>query len=603
MSEAVQSHFPTGASSLAAALSNLFPRRSVLLPAALALIAAWSLWTMPVDLNPKGRIVLIVTALAIIGWVGTRLPESVVALTAALALVLAGAVPEERLYETLGSDLVWLLLAAFVIAAVLKDSGLTDRMVAPLTASRPRFVMLVGALTGMITLTAFVLPSTSGRAALLLPVFLALIPALPDARLRLALALLFPTVILLSAGGSLIGAGAHLIAVEAIAGTTGLQIGFVDWIVLGAPLAALASIAGTALILLLFVPRSLWWVRVEAVRPTGPRTVQQKRIAFIIVTLVSLWMTESLHGLGMAIVAVIGAVVLLTKPFTTKKPKELFRAVDVELILYMAATMLIARAMIDTGADKWLAGQAIAVMPERLARHGVALAVMLSVVAVLTHLFITSRSARAAVLIPAVALPLSGLGHDPALLVLIAVMGTGFCQTMMASAKPVAIYGQREEAGFTSADLLRLALPLAPVKVLLLVGFAVTVWPHQLAALRGAAPVAAEVNIIAPSPGLRTAIASASKAQLLDAQVLLPAMRRVLTSWSAGENWSPALAMEISPLPRHRPENLGTHIEVASKSTKTKTKKAAPVSLPRKIKADLKQVSRQFRSDLRSLFN
>ncbi|MGL5008636.1 MAG: SLC13 family permease, partial [Paracoccaceae bacterium] len=215
--------------------------KTVLLPAALAFTATWALWTLPDDLAADARIVLVVTVLAIIGWVMTRLPESVVALAAALTLVLAGAVPEERLYATLGSGLVWLLVAAFIIAAVLKDSGLTDRMVAPLTARQPRFAPFLLALTGMIALTAFILPSTSGRAALLLPVFLALIPALPDTRLRLALALLFPTVILLSAGGSLIGAGAHLIAVEAIAGTTGLQIGFVDWIVLGAPLAAIAS--------------------------------------------------------------------------------------------------------------------------------------------------------------------------------------------------------------------------------------------------------------------------------------------------------------------------------------------------------------------------
>ncbi len=605
MSTAILSHRPANPMRFAAGVRIAAPVKTVILPAVLAIVAAWSLWTMPVGLNSDGRIVLIVTALAIIGWVGTRLPESVVALTAALALVLAGAVPEDRLYATLGSGLVWLLLAAFIIAAVLKDSGLTDRMVAPLTAGRPRFVMFLGALTGMIALTAFALPSTSGRAALLLPVFLALIPALPDARLRLALALLFPTVILLSAGGSLIGAGAHLIAVEAIAGTTGLQIGFVDWIALGAPLAALASLAGAGLILVLFVPRSLWSARVEAVRPTGPRTVQQSRIALVIAALVTLWMTEALHGLGMAIVAVIGAVLLLTKPFTAKKPKEMFRAVDVELILYMAATMLIARAMIDTGADKWLAGQAIAVMPDQLAKHGATVAVMLSIVAVLTHLFITSRSARAAVLIPAVALPLSGLGHDPALLVLVAVMGTGFCQTLMASAKPVAIYGQREEAGFTAVDLLRLAVPLAPIKVLLLVGFAVAVWPHQLAGLRGAAPAAEAVAVVTLSPAMRTAIASTPVAQPVDEQTLLPAMGSTPASAPELQDQPVVVAMDSSPRPKLRPEGLGAVTEVAVKSTKTKTKisSAASTSLPKKVKADLKRASRQFRSDIRSLFN
>jgi hypothetical protein len=78
----------------------------------------------------------------------------------------------------------------------------------------------------------------------------------------------------------------------------------------------------------------------------------------------------------------------------------------------------------------------------------------------------------------------AAVGHDPAVLVMVAVMGTGFCQTLMASAKPVAIFGQAEGAGFAPADLLRLALPLAPVTAVLVTLFALAVWPRQLAALQ-----------------------------------------------------------------------------------------------------------------------
>lgn len=154
--------------------------------------------------------------------------------------------------------------------------------------------------------------------------------------------------------------------------------------------------------------------------------------------LVGLWLTEAINGLGMALVAVMGALVLLTKPFNSRKTKEVFRAVDMELILYMAATMLMAQAMTQSGADRWLAAQAMAVLPQAALTHGPSMAIALSVIALVSHLVIASRSARAAVLIPAVALPVTGLGHDATLVILIVVMGTGFCQTLMASAKPVA---------------------------------------------------------------------------------------------------------------------------------------------------------------------
>src|SRR3990172_484071 len=47
------------------------------------------------------------------------LPETPVALAGALILVISGAVDEKALFVTLGSEIVWLLIAAFVMASVL----------------------------------------------------------------------------------------------------------------------------------------------------------------------------------------------------------------------------------------------------------------------------------------------------------------------------------------------------------------------------------------------------------------------------------------------------------------------------------------------------
>lgn len=484
--------------------------RAAALPLFFGGMLSTALWIAPSDLAPDARIVLIVTVMAVVGWVGTRLPDSLVALMAALALVVTGAQPQEALTDTLGEQIVWLLLAAFVIAAVVKEAGLAERLVAPLTRRSLRilpFLLLTGA---AISLTAFLLPSTSGRAALLLPVFLGLMSALPDARLAKPLALLFPTAILLSAGGSLIGAGAHVVAVEAITATGGPQIGYLDWLMIGAPLAVASVLVATLLIFMLFVPRSLWWARVTPIHQAGGLSTIQRRILSVLVGLVALWIAEPLHGLDETIVALGGAVLLLFPAFCARKPKDVFRSVDVELVLYMAATLMLSVAMIDTGADQWLAARALDLLPSSLSTNIVAIVVFLSLAAVASHLAITSRSARAAILIPALALPMAGLGHDATLAILIAVMGTGFCQTMMASAKPVAIFGMHEEAGFTQKDLFKLALPLAPAKIALLIGFALWVWPQHLDSLRGT-PVttAAASTLFQPlSPERRAAIAA-----------------------------------------------------------------------------------------------
>lgn len=471
--------------------------RTELLALPLAAMVAFLFWSVPDALAPAGRKALTITALAILGWTMTRLPDSLVAISSALALVLTGTLREDQLFAALGRDLVWLLVAAFVIASVLKSSGLMEYLVARALVPFRCFRALSYGLTVLIASTAFFIPSTSGRAALLLPVFLALASQLPDPRLVRPLALLFPTVILLSAGGSLLGAGAHLIAVDAIARAGGPVIGYLEWILLGLPVSLLSCFLATGLILWLFVPADLRGADITLAQPTDPLNARQKRLALVLIALLALWTTTGVHGLSIVVISLGGALVLLARPFTDRKTKEIFRDVDVELILYLTATIVIADAIISTGADRWLANGLMAVLPEAFVRNRVIAVGVMTLVAVLCHLIITSRSARAAVLIPAVALPIAAFGHDPALIVMVAVLGTGFCQTMMASAKPVAIYGSLDQPTFVQRDLFRLAVPLMPAVAVPLCVVALVLWPAQL---EERAPVAVQSVIQQTTP-------------------------------------------------------------------------------------------------------
>lgn len=555
------------------------PPTRLMLAAGLAVAVPLALWTLPEGLSPEGRKALAILALAVIGWTMTRLPEAFVAIAAAVALVLTGASPERALYATLGDELVWLLLAAFVIAAVVKESGLAEQALAPLLARRPRFTTLVGGLTLAIAATAFILPSTSGRAALLLPVFAALVGALPDARLVRPLALLFPSVILLSAGGSLIGAGAHLVAVEAIRGATGLSLGYLDWMALGLPLALGSSAAAALLILALFTPRELLGARIGCAPAAAPGR-RSGRMIVALAGLVGLWASEPWHGLGAGLVALLGALALLTPLFTDRKTKEVFRAVDVELLVYMAATMMIARAVAGGGADRWLAEGAMAALPGPLLRHPVFMVAALAALSVAAHLAVVSRSARAAVLIPAVALPAAGLGHDAAVTVLIAVMGTGFCQTLTASAKPVAVFAGADARGFRPRDLLRLALWLAPVKAALVAGFALTAWPAQLGQMRDAPPAAASAPL-AQAPAAEAAMATAQD----DARAPF------------------ASAPPVMPAPRPAGRGLPTPSREQRQAVRQTPRADPPSSLAEQVRRDLDHLAQGFERDLKRLFD
>ncbi|MCJ2006760.1 SLC13 family permease [Methylobacterium sp. J-092] len=457
-------------------LRNRFDHRFVV--AVLAAAGSALVWFGAGTLSVSGRIALIVFLLTGIGWTLTRLNDTTVALVATLALVLPGIVPQKQMFATFGDPLIWLLVAAFVVAAVLRETGVTTRVSLAVLGTAGSVRQLFYLLTFFIVATALVIPSTSGRAALLLPVFLALSEAVDDRRFRRALALLFPSVILLSAGGSLIGAGAHLVAAGYIANADGQPVSYLRWLELGMPLALLCSLFATEAVLRLFLSgderRALPRVPAGASVAFGLR---EGYVAGIVLLTVALWATSTWHGISAPVAAIAAAVALTIPSLSGVSLKTALRAVEWELILFLAATLVLGRSLVSTGAAEWLATCLLASVKEDLLHGPMSVAAFVAVVSVLAHLVITSRTARVTVLVPTLVLPIAALGYDPAGLVLLCAMGTGFCQTLPVSAKAVALFGTLDEPTYDAGDLLRLSAVLAPVVTLLLLVFALWIWP------------------------------------------------------------------------------------------------------------------------------
>jgi sodium-dependent dicarboxylate transporter 2/3/5 len=454
-----------------------------LLAALLAAAGGWALGQAG-GLDATARTVLGVFGLAVIGWSVLALDDVAVALAAVLALLGLGVVPAAALPLLLRHELVWLLLGAGLLAAVLADSGLVERWTWRALAGVRSVQALLYRLTAVIAATAFVLPSTTARAALLLPVFLLLARALGDARLTRALALLFPSAILLSAGASLLGAGAHLIALDQLARLGGPVPGYLGWALLAAPFALGACALATLLIGRLFLPAEL---RAAAPSlppaPGGRASGRQRAVAALLALTVIGWATGGWHGVDAAWVAVAGGLLACCRPLTGAGLAAMLPRVEWKLLLFLACGLLLGEALVKSGAAAALAGALLQAGPAQTAHPAGAVALAAGI-ALLSHLLLHSRSARVVVLLPTVALPLAAGGLNPALLVMVVVLGSGFCQTTAQSAKPVLLFARAEGAGLAAADLLRLALALLAPLALGLLALALWVWPLQGLPLR-----------------------------------------------------------------------------------------------------------------------
>ncbi|WP_461059555.1 SLC13 family permease [Streptomyces pseudoechinosporeus] len=434
-------------------------------------------------LSGDARLTLAVFALATCAWIGTPIDDTYIALGAGLALTVTGVISSETLFGTLGDSTVWLLICAFVLAAAVARTGLAGRAAAFLVSGARSVRQLAHLTTAALVVTAFAVPATSGRAALALPVFLALAKVLADRkRLVVMLALLFPTVILLSAVATLIGAGAHLITVSVLWEATGNRVGFTQWLLIGLPLAVASSHLAAEVVLLTTTRRAdrRGPVRIttddiqrHSEQPvTGPWSSAESRCLMLLATVVALWCSEPLHQVPPAVVALIGAIVASSPALGTVRLKDALKTVPWSLLLFMAATMAMGVALANSGAAKWLvAGLPVDVEPWLF----LALVIAVSTAA---HLVLQSRSARSSVLVPLVIAAAVGAGVNPVAAALASTAAAGFCHTLPASAKPVTLFAEIPGTPtYTSRDLLRLSAVLAPLTAALVLLFALAVWP------------------------------------------------------------------------------------------------------------------------------
>lgn len=172
--------------------------------------------------------------------------------------------------------------------------------------------------------------------------------------------------------------------------------------------------------------------------------------------------------------ALIGAVVASSPMLGTVRLKEGLGSVPWPMLLFMAATTAMGVALVDSGAAGWLVGGLpVAGMPAW------AFLAVVVVIGTAAHLVLQSRSARSSVLVPLVMAAAVAAGVNPVATALASTAAAGFCQTLPASAKPVALFADPPDGvpTFTPRHLLRLSAVLAPLSAALVLCFALAVWP------------------------------------------------------------------------------------------------------------------------------
>lgn len=459
------------------------------LPALVLMSIAATLVLLPQPLDYSARLSLFVFAAAAILWTTTSLNAAYVALGGVLILAVGGAIEQEDLFETLESDVVWLMIGAFILGAAVQSSGLASR----LTDAVGRHSRTVGGMMWLATIVliplSFLIPSTSGRAAVSLPLFRTVSDALGNRRVTRALALLIPTVILVSTISSLVGAGSHLIANELLDETldraygsdAGDQsgVGFGQWLIYGLPFGIAASLISAFAVTRLFLNRRERHLPLSfEAAERKPLSAKEKRTIAVVAVMVALWLTESLHPLAVATVSILGAFALTLPGAGVIAWKDGLKAVGWNLILFVGAALALGEALIETGAAQWLIGRIFEL--SGIADGGSILLILcgITVISLTSHIYLTSHAARAAALIPPFLFLGLQLDLNLTAVMFLATVGMDYCLTFPVSSKALLMFQELDRETWVPADLMRLSAVLLPAHAVLMLLFYLLYWQH-----------------------------------------------------------------------------------------------------------------------------
>ena len=273
-------------------------------------LLAAPLWSGDAEILQAAGIVLFAVAL----WATGAIPIHITALIMFLGAMLLDIAPPNVVFSGFHAGASWLIFGGLIITLAMQRSGLATRAVQALVMRLPAhyFAMALGIAVAGVVLS-FLMPSASARAVLMAPLAMALADRLgfaenTQARFGLVLA---------AAMGSTIPAFGILpstVVSMAFAGVAesihGINFTYFDYTVLNFPiLGALGLLIQTVLITFMFGAKPQADAAVET---PADWSGDERRLLTILVFALALWMTDTLHGISPAWIAMAAALVCIT---------------------------------------------------------------------------------------------------------------------------------------------------------------------------------------------------------------------------------------------------------------------------------------------------
>ena len=307
----------------------------------------------------------IIVGVTILLWATSLLPEFITALLFFAAAMTAKIAPPDVIFGGFASSAFWLVFSGFVLGIAIRKTGLADRAARALSSRlTDSWLLMVASVVLLSYALAFVMPSNMGRIALLMPIVAAMAKraGIEDgtrAWYGLALAVGFGTFQL---SATILPANVpNLVMSGAAEGAYGIHLNYVPYLLLHTPV--LGWLKGAALIAL------ICWMfpgkphPPHEMEPLPPMSGDEKRLAWLLAVVLTLWVSESWHGIGPAWTGLVAAVVTLLPRVGFINGEEFASGVNMRTCIYVAGILGLAITVTQTGIGAVVGNALLHIMP------------------------------------------------------------------------------------------------------------------------------------------------------------------------------------------------------------------------------------------------
>ncbi|EJN0176284.1 anion permease [Salmonella enterica] len=307
----------------------------------------------------------LVVGITVLLWATSLLPEFITALLFFTVATAAKIAPPDMIFGGFASSAFWLVFSGFVLGIAIRKTGLADRAARALSAKlTDSWLLMVSSVVLLSYALAFVMPSNMGRIALLMPIVAAMAKraGIADgtrAWYGLALAVGFGTFQL---SATILPANVpNLVMSGAAEGSYGIHLNYVPYLLLHTPI--LAWLKGAVLIALicwLFPGAPCTPREAEA---SAPMSRNEKRLAWMLTVVLTMWVTESWHGIGPAWTGLAAAIVTMLPRIGFISGDEFASGINIRACIYVAGILGLALTVTQTGIGNAVGETLLHVMP------------------------------------------------------------------------------------------------------------------------------------------------------------------------------------------------------------------------------------------------